>query len=379
MKNTLTSLLAEPRVGNPPVRVWRDWLVLVALIVSAVVEGFVRDSVSLPVVASVVTVGLTVTVLWRRVYPLGMLMVGLGGFCAFNLIVWIIEGRVFDIYSSAFVLLLVYPVFRWGSGRDIAGGTAVLLAAFVFSLVTNYTGIGDAIGGLIVLFSPVELGLGVRGWMARQQQKIEQVKAAERVQLARELHDTVAHHLSAITIQAQAGRVLMKASSTEGVSEALGIIEEEASRSLAEMRSMIDVLRSDVTQPVIEAQFGVADLDRLTQPKLPGAPRIKIHRSGDLEQLRPSVQATLFRLAQESVTNAVRHSRNATQVEVAVHGGVDVVRLSVTDDGDGTVESANPAGYGLVGMGERTALLGGTFYAGPQPARGWLVEAVIPR
>ena len=100
--------------------------------------------------------------------------------------------------------------------------------------------------------------------------------------------------------------------------------------------------------------------------------------AGELDDLSPAVGAAIYRLAQESVTNARRHARHATQVTVAVTGDADRVRLTVDDDGSATGGRAE-AGHGLVGMRERATLLGGTFRAGPAAERGWRVEAVLPR
>ena len=102
--------------------------------------------------------------------------------------------------------------------------------------------------------------------------------------------------------------------------------------------------------------------------------------SGDLDGLRPSVAAALYRLAQESVTNAVRHARHATVIQVTVHGEDDSVRLTVGDDGEaGTFDPRSSSGFGLIGMAERAKLLGGTLEAGPNRNRGWTVRAVLPR
>ena len=107
--------------------------------------------------------------------------------------------------------------------------------------------------------------------------------------------------------------------------------------------------------------------------------RIDVERRGDLEDLRPAVQAALFRVAQESITNAKRHARHATRVHVVVAGESDTVRLAVTDDGERGLSGPRQPGYGLVGMAERVSLLGGTLEAGPSPDRGWTVRATIPR
>jgi signal transduction histidine kinase len=106
-------------------------------------------------------------------------------------------------------------------------------------------------------------------------------------------------------------------------------------------------------------------------------PRVDVELSGDLEGLRPMVGAAVYRIAQESITNAVRHARRATRIDVRVTGEQDWVRLTVLDDGESG--AASPPGYGLAGMSERAALLGGTLEAGPSAERGWLVTATLPR
>ena len=127
--------------------------------------------------------------------------------------------------------------------------------------------------------------------------------------LARELHDTVAHHVSAIAIHAQAGRALAATSPASSV-EALEVIEAEASRTLAEMRAMVRVLRNQ--EPAEFApQPGVADIDRLADAGRVG-PHVEVVLSGDLAGLPSPVDTALYRMAQESVTNALRHARAAT-------------------------------------------------------------------
>ena len=110
-----------------------------------------------------------------------------------------------------------------------------------------------------------------------------------------------------------------------------------------------------------------------------GIPCVEVTLAGELDDLSPAVGAAIYRLAQESITNARRHARHATQVTVAVTGDADQVRLTVDDDGSSGLASRAPAGYGLVGMHERATLLGGTFHAGPTAGRGWRVEANLPR
>ena len=233
-----------------------------------------------------------------------------------------------------------------------------------------------AIGILFFLFAAA-LGASIRFRANSRLREVDQVKLLEREQLARELHDTVAHHVSAIAIQAQAGRTLA-ASSPNAAVEALEVIEEEASRTLAEMRTMVGALRQG-EEPNLAPQRGVADIERLAQ-SAEDRPRVEVELSGDLGGLPPSVEAAIYRLAQESITNAIRHARHATRINVRVAGDDDCVRLSVRDDGDPSLYGAgSSSGYGLVGMAERAKLLGGTLEAGPRPDRGWTVTAVLPR
>jgi signal transduction histidine kinase len=156
------------------------------------------------------------------------------------------------------------------------------------------------------------------------------------------------------------------------------VIEEAASRALADLRALVGALR-DRDEADLAPQRGVVDIERLAHGPGDG-PRVDVQLVGDLDGLRPLVGAAIYRIAQESVTNALRHARHATRIDVHVAGHDDAVRLTVHDDGD-AVSSVpdSSAGYGLVGMGERAALLGGTLQAGPGSDSGWTVTAVLPR
>jgi signal transduction histidine kinase len=277
--------------------------------------------------------------------------------------------------TTAYVLLLPYSLFRWGSGREAAIGLAIILVCHIFTASVNSTGV-EAVIAIPFLLFPAALGASMRYRANSRLQKEDQVKLLEREQLARELHDTVAHHVSAIAVQAQAGRTLA-ASQPDAAAGALEVIEEEASRALAQMRIMVGALRQG-EEPDLAPQRGVADIERLVHS--PGdRPRVDVELSGDLDSLGPSLEAAIYRLAQESITNSRRHARHVTRINVCVTGDRDHVRLTVRDDGDPSPLGAGSPGYGLVGMAERAKLLGGTFEAGPSPGRGWAVTAVLPR
>jgi signal transduction histidine kinase len=219
------------------------------------------------------------------------------------------------------------------------------------------------------------LGVAMRYRSNSLLREMDRVKLREREQLARELHDTVAHHVSAIVIQAQAGRIVA-ASKPDAALNTLEVIEEAASRALAEMRVMVGVLRES-GEPDLSPQRGVADIERLAH-SVGDRLAVDVELSGDLDDLRPSVEAAIYRLAQESITNAQRHARRATRIKVI--GGDDWVRLTVCDDGDSRLfDAGSSSGFGLMGMAERAKLLGGTLEAGPSPDRGWAVTAVLPK
>jgi signal transduction histidine kinase len=373
--NGLLSLWDEPPAPNPPKRVWRDWVLVGGLTVSAVLEGLLRPDVTWRPVALVLCVLLAFALLWRRTYPLAVIAVVFGSVTLVDLVAPYRADSPFGLYSMAFVLLLPYALGRWASGRDMIIGLALTLGTHIVREVIHGD-LGALAIGVPFLLAPCLLGLAVRWRTSARTREYDHVKHREREQLARELHDTIAHHVSAIAIQAQAGSVVAE-SRPEAAREALRIIESEATRALLEMRDMVGSLR-DGQGAELMPQRGVADIRQLTSVS-GDSPPVTVDLAGDLVDLRPSVDAALYRLAQESITNAVRHARHATLIEVRVVGDDNCVRLSVVDDGDPTSASRPAGGYGIIGMTERATLLGGTLEAGPGQTRGWTVTAVLPR
>jgi len=376
MSTAARSLWAEPRAPAPPARVWRDWVLVAVLVPTAVLEVLLREDVTWPAVAVVLSLVAISTLLWRRTRPLLAVAVAFGSFGAGAVAAFFWADEAVGLDTSICVLLLSYALFRWGSGREVVIGLAVMLACCAVAIATDFTGVVDAVGGVVFLLFPGALGASVRYQLSSRLREIDQIKLRERQQLARELHDTVAHHVSAIAIQAQAGRTVA-AGRPDAAVRALEVIEEAASRTLDEMRTVVGVLR-DGDEPDRAPQRGVADIERLARDATHG-PRVDVELSGEFDALTPSVGAAMYRLAQEAVTNATQHARHATRIDVQVAGEDDCLRLTVRDDGDaGSADGSRP-GYGLVGMAERAALLGGTFEAGPGPGRGWTVSAVVPR
>lgn len=367
----LRSVLAEPRAPDPPERVWRDWVLVGGLLITAAGEAIFRPDVPWRALATVVAFLVIPVLLWRRTHPLLATAVGFGGAMVLHIPTFVDDVDEVGLYSMVCVVLLPYALYRWASGREAMIGTVIVAVPASIGLAATPT-VGDLIAGAAFLMSAFALGAAMRYRAVARGREVQQVRTLERSELARELHDTVAHHVSAIAIQAQAGRAVAVTDPAAAV-EALAVIEAEASRTLHEMRSMVRLLREGDAADYAP-QRGVGDLDELSRM----SPLVRVHRTGDLDALPQSMEAAVYRICQESVTNAIRHAHKATTVSVEVNGDVGVVRLRVHDDG----EAARPStagGYGLLGMAERAKLLGGTFEAGPDPAGGWTVEATLPR
>lgn len=375
--NVVRSLWAEPRAPGVPQRVWRDWVLVAVILATGTLESVLREDVAWRPVAWLLAVVVAFALLWRRSHPLAAMAVPTGAATLVSLAVLIGGLEPVGLNTSVAAVLLIYTLFRWGSGREAAIGLMVLMAAFVIGIASDFNGYGEAALASVVVMFPAAVGTSVRYRVAARLRELDQVKLRERAELARELHDTVAHHVSAIAIRAQAGRLLGRTDPAAAV-DALAVIEEEASRTLAEMRTMVGGLR-DSEGAALAPQPGVEDLDRLAR-SVGAEPLVVVDRSGDLDDLRPSVGAAIFRIAQESITNAVRHARHVTRIDVGVAGEDDCVRLTVHDDGDaGPGWPRSEGGFGLVGMTERAVLLGGSLEAGPDPGTGWTVRAVLPR
>jgi signal transduction histidine kinase len=373
VRRFLGSVRREPRAPGAPRRVWWDWLLTGALVAGALAEGAFRSDLRHPGVWVPIAVLLAVALLWRRRRPLPVVAVT---FTATAVATLVLAGEPSGLYTLAAALLLPYALFRWASGRDMVIGTAFLLVGLGETALTSANP-ADAGAGAGALFASATLGLAVRFRARARARELEQVTLLERERLARDLHDTVAHHVSAMAVRAQAG-LATAATRPEAAVEALRLIEAESARTLAEMRAIVRALRRDRPGGPGHpgSNPGIADVLALAGETGAG-PRVDVAVSGEVDDLGPAVGAALYRLAQESVTNAVRHARGATRVEVRVTADDRSVHLRVSDDGE--VAAAPASGYGIPGMVERAGLLGGRCAAGPDPAGGWTVTAVLPR
>lgn len=374
IRTALRSLWDEPRASDPPGPAWPDRVLVGVVMVVALLEGIFREDVGWRPLVTAVALALAPVLLWRRTHPLACVVVGFGTGTALGVAGQLAGLPEVGLHTMSVILVLVYALVRWASGRQVAIGLAVVLVAAAVSIATDDVDPAELFGGLGVLAAAAAGGAAFRYRAESWRRALDQIRSQERVGLARELHDSVAHHVSAIAVQAQTGRTMARRR-PEAALEALAVIEGEASRTLAEMRAMVRVLR-DGAPAEYGPRPGVADLVSLARRE--PWPVVDVELSGDLAGLRPQVDAAVYRIAQESLTNALRHARDASRVEIRVAEGSGRLRLRVSDDGRGDPTRPATRGFGLLGMTERVQLLGGTLQAGPAPEGGWAVEAELP-
>ncbi|MFB7470399.1 sensor histidine kinase [Kitasatospora sp. NPDC056184] len=205
---------------------------------------------------------------------------------------------------------------------------------------------------------------------------------AERLRIAREMHDTVAHSIGIVALQAGAARRVID-TRPDRAREALGEIETAGRETLAGLRRMLGALRraDDSAEPSAAALRppGLADLDGLSAATTAAGVRVDVRWHGERRPLPPEIDLAAFRIVQESVANVVRHA-DAPSCRVTVdHRRPAELAIEVTDRGRGRGRGAAPgAGYGLAGLRERVALLHGEFDAAPRPGGGFRVAARLP-
>jgi signal transduction histidine kinase len=229
---------------------------------------------------------------------------------------------------------------------------------------------------------PAAIGVTARERARAHTKELQNVRLGERAALARELHDTVAHHVAAIAIQAQAGRAVL-ALEPARAGLALTRIEDEAKDTLRELREIVGALRDvDVDDTGDARVFDIAPtsivaaLEALAQGS---AVQVALAVEGDTDALSPALGRALHRIARESLTNVVRHARHARAIGLTLDAR-DPTRVVLTVDDDGEHATERAPGFGITGMRERATLLGGTLTAGPRDdARGWRVRATLPQ
>ncbi|AJE40592.1 sensor histidine kinase [Streptomyces nodosus] len=212
-------------------------------------------------------------------------------------------------------------------------------------------------------------------------QAAAQAVTTERLRIAREMHDTVAHSIGIIALQAGAA-TRVATTQPEAAREAMRAVETTGRETLAGLRRMLVALRAadaghqDDPGTAAGPVSGLDDVDGLAATTTAAGVRVEVRRRGRPRPLPPDIDLSAFRIIQESVTNVVRHS-GTHACRVTVDYGEDDIRLEVTDDGRGRGTSTD-TGFGLAGMRERVALLHGEFHAAPRPEGGFRVAARLP-
>ena len=212
---------------------------------------------------------------------------------------------------------------------------------------------------------------------ANQRALAEQAVADERRRIARELHDVVAHHVSVMGVLATGARRVLPRR-PEAADEALGTIEDTSRTTLRELRRLLDVLRTDAEPAAdLAPQPNLAGIETLVEQVRDAGLPVLLRVDGEPRGLDPGVALTVYRIAQEALTNALKHAGPA-RAEVRLRFGVYWLTVEVTDTGRGPAPGRTALGHGLVGMRERVSLYGGTLRTGPRPGGGYRVYAKIP-
>ena len=206
--------------------------------------------------------------------------------------------------------------------------------------------------------------------VARHQHEREQAAEEERLRIARELHDVVAHNVSAMAIQAGAARV--SGASSE---DALRSIEDGARATLSELNRLLGVLRKSPGAP-LEPQPTLADAEKLLAPARAAGLQATIKVTGEQRPLPQAVDLSAFRIVQEALTNVLKHA-NASRVEVVIDHQPEALALTITDNGTGTTTSET-RGHGLIGVRERVELFGGQLSTGSSPLGGFTIRVKLP-
>lgn len=293
-------LWAEPGAPNPAPRGQWDWVLAAVVLTVAALEAVLRYDVVWPLVPLAVGCVLWVAILSRRDRPLMAVALAFGTFAALDIGMAIADLGPIVLYSGAAVVVLVYSLFRWGSGRDIVVGLAVMLIGFSAGVLTDDTGLTDIIGGAAVLLFAAALGVAVRYRSTAHEQLIERAKLTERELLARELKTPSRTMSPRLRFRPRPGLFLVRSGSSDGATDALEIIDREAAQTLAEMRTMVGALRDRGAQPRVVTPHGLADLERLAAESSDSL-RVDLALRGDLGELSPALEAALSRVAQESV------------------------------------------------------------------------------
>jgi signal transduction histidine kinase len=392
-------------MGNPDTRpaARREWLrtagpvVLDGLLAAVMAAaGFALLASALPFdpgsplawAAYLLVAAHTLPIAVRRRYPLPTLVWGLLTGAAFAALGLNLVALSFSILIYVYTAAARCP--RRVSLAGLAAAEAMLLVVWLVDPGTVGDGGTVAVDGAIMA-AAWWLGDGARRRqeaIVAAQERAAELEAAreelarravteERLRIARELHDVVAHSMSIIAVQSGVG-VHVLDSQPEEARKALAAVEATSRQALVEMRRLLGVLRAD-TEPrgSLTPAPGLADVEALAAEVARAGVRVEVRVEGTPAELPAGLELSAYRIVQEALTNVVRHAGPAT-ARVAVRHAPDRVAVEVVDDGRGGDPGGGRGGHGIAGMRERAALYGGTLEAGPRPGGGFRVAATLP-
>jgi signal transduction histidine kinase len=293
------------------------------------------------------------------------------------------------VIGGMFIWLFVVISFGWASPNALPNDDGGLIPPYIalslLNIVINVIYFGAAwYAGNRAWASAVarhELDLRTAELAAERERSAAQAVTIERVRIARELHDVVAHHVSLMGVQAGAARRVIERD-PEQASASLGVVEGSARTAVEELRRMLGTLRADGDgeddgAPSTEGLGRIGEL--ADSARTAGHPTDYVV-VGSIRDVPPTVSAVAYRIAQEAVTNVLKHAGPSARADVRVRYLDDGVEVEVTDDGHGDRAPRNTAGSGLghVGMRERVAAVGGRIEIGPRARGGFLVRAWLP-
>ena len=327
--------------------------------------------------------------LWRRSHPLAT-VVGVWVPIALHALFTGDGGEGLYLVWPAWVSL--YALVVYGSRRQLIAGLAVAaVALFVhdwndpLAWRAGSEGAWSAAWWDLVLFvSPLIGGIVAGSRRARvlaTEKALAEAQgraavAEERARIARELHDVVTHNLNLVVLQAMAASGMLD-HDPERVREPLQVIERSGREALTEMRRLLGVLRDEDAERPLTPQPGVDDVDALVGSARTAGLAVGLAVEGTPRRLPAGLGLTVYRIVQESLTNAARHAAGS-RVGVSLRYEPDALDVAVIDDGGVHTEHAPSGGRGLLGMRERVAVFAGTIEAGPVPDGGFAVHARLP-
>jgi signal transduction histidine kinase len=317
----------------------------------------------------------------RHRYPAGVLYLVLAATLGYLLLDYP-RGPIFLALIVAFVTAVM-------SGRRLTAIVSLAVGYLSFLWlpylvgIESAPGIGQALGlaaWLLLLLSVSEIARSRRErsleFARTQEEEARRHASEERLRIARELHDVLAHNISLINVQAGVALHLMDERPDQARS-ALTAIKQASTEALGELRSVLDILRQGHETPPRAPTSGLGHLDDLVAKSRAAGLSVRKRVVGDPRPLPPRVDLAAFRIVQEAITNVTRHAGTAL-AEIEVDYGENDLTIQIDDDGRGTSGETPSGGRGISGMRERATALDGEFEAGPRPGGGFRVRARLP-